>query len=298
MAKRLFSFVLIVAIFFSVSILPTLRLFADDDVGVSAVVGSVPVEGTDDGVGGGGGGSSNTAIELSGWAYPLSHVSVLKDGQLSVTTIAGPDAKFFISIKNLHQGNYTFSIYSEDDALRRSTIFTFPVFISSDITTTISGIFLSPTIGIDKTEVRQGDTLSIFGQTVPSGAVTIQVNSDIPHFFSTIATTAGVYFYNLDTSFLELGDHTTKSKSTLPNENQISPFGELVNFKVGDENILVNPSACIPADLNCDGRVNLIDFSIMAYWYGRTTTPTAIDLSHDGIITLADFSILAYYWTG
>jgi hypothetical protein len=268
----------------------------NEDVAISATVVSV----TEDlgGGGGGGGGSSSTSIELSGWAYPLSHVSLLKDGQLAVTTLAGPDAKFFISIDNLNQGNYTFSIYSEDDALRRSTIFTFPVYITNNITTTISGIFLSPTIGINKSEVRWGDTLTIFGQTVPSSSVTIQVNSEIPHFFNTLAATSGVYLYNLDTSILEFGDHTTKSKSTLVNQNQISPFGELVNFKVGTENVLVNPDECIPADLNCDGNVNLVDFSIMAYWYSRINPPTHVDLSHDGVITLVDFSIIAYYWTG
>ncbi len=52
-------------------------------------------------------------------------------------------------------------------------------------------------------------------------------------------------------------------------------------------------------DLNGDGRVDLIDFSILAYWWGRAVEPGACyDLNHDGKVTLADFSILAYHWTG
>jgi len=52
-------------------------------------------------------------------------------------------------------------------------------------------------------------------------------------------------------------------------------------------------------DVNGDGKVNLADFSILAYWYKRPLTDAAkaqVDLNNDGKITLADFSILAYYW--
>ena len=60
-----------------------------------------------------------------------------------------------------------------------------------------------------------------------------------------------------------------------------------------------NSCGTLIGDLNCDGRVNIIDFSIMAYWYNKKTTPpTKIDLNGDGKITLIDFSIMAFYWTG
>jgi hypothetical protein len=60
---------------------------------------------------------------------------------------------------------------------------------------------------------------------------------------------------------------------------------------------------CGKADLNCDGRVNLVDFSIAAYWYKRPLNDAfkAIEkdrLNGDGKIDLIDFSIMAYYWTG
>lgn len=51
------------------------------------------------------------------------------------------------------------------------------------------------------------------------------------------------------------------------------------------------------ADVNGDGAVDLLDFSILAYWYGRPHPPQEIDLNHDGKISLIDFSVLAYYWT-
>ena len=45
-------------------------------------------------------------------------------------------------------------------------------------------------------------------------------------------------------------------------------------------------------------KVNIVDFSITAFWYNRPSPPPAIDLNKDGKVNLVDFSILAYYWTG
>lgn len=53
----------------------------------------------------------------------------------------------------------------------------------------------------------------------------------------------------------------------------------------------------IGGDLNYDGRVDLIDFSILAYWYQKPNPPAHIDLSKNGIVELADFSIVSFYWT-
>jgi hypothetical protein len=59
------------------------------------------------------------------------------------------------------------------------------------------------------------------------------------------------------------------------------------------------PTGCATAgDMNTDCRVNLIDFSILAYWYKKAGVPASVDLNGDGKVTIVDFSILAYYWTG
>ena len=77
-----------------------------------------------------------------------------------------------------------------------------------------------------------------------------------------------------------------------------------VNFEVGTKNITKGPAKCpIKADLNNDCKVNLIDFSIAAYWYKRPLSDAfknveKLELNGDGKITLTDFSIMAYYWTG
>jgi hypothetical protein len=177
----------------------------------------------------------------------------------------------------------------------------FPVTVTQGSTTTISGIYIAPTIAVDKNSVKQGDNLSIFGQTVPTSSVTIQVNSDKAIFAQTFADGDGVYLYNLDTAQLEIGQHSTKSKSVYKKE--ISDYGATVAFSVTEIALPPDESGCGRADMNCDGRVNLVDFAIAGYWYKRTLSPdfAAIEggrLSGDGQVNLTDFAIMAFYWTG
>ncbi len=251
--------------------------------------------------GGGGGGASytQTGIVFSGRAYPLSRVSILKDAQLAVTTIAGPDSKFKVNLSNLSPGNYLFSVYSEDSNQIRSNSFTFPVYITNGVVTEVGGIFIAPTVALDKSQVRKGDDIAIFGQTAVASDVTIQVNSEQQFFAQTKADANGIYLYNFDTTPLEYGNHSTKTKSA--KDAEISPYSLAVPFVVGNTSILVKPREKVcdkRGDVNTDCRINLVDFSIAAYWYKRAAPPASIDLNKDGKVDLIDFSIMAFNWTG
>lgn len=52
-----------------------------------------------------------------------------------------------------------------------------------------------------------------------------------------------------------------------------------------------------PGDINRDGRVDLVDFSILLYNWGMPKNPQA-DFNEDGVVDLVDFSIMLYHWTG
>ncbi len=249
--------------------------------------------------GGGGGGYSSliTGVTFSGRAYPLSKVSVLKDGQLAITTIAGPDANFNISLSGLSSGDYIFAVFGEDSQGRRSTLFTFPTLITIGATASISGIFLAPTIAVDKSEVKRGENIAIFGQSAPNSEITVSVHSGEGFFGKTKADKDGVYLYNFDTTPLAIEQHSTKSKSAIG--GAISSFSKTISFAVGTKTVFAQATAGpIKGDLNGDKRVNLVDFSIAAYWYKRPSPPTLVDLNSDGKIDLVDFSIMAFYWTG
>ncbi|MCK4892217.1 MAG: hypothetical protein KAS78_06135, partial [Candidatus Pacebacteria bacterium] len=235
---------------------------------------------------GGGGGTIPipppvASVIFSGRAYPKRTVTLLKDAQVAATTVAGLDANFQIDLSGLSSGNYIFSIYSEDGEGRRSSLFTFPISIAQGATTKVGGIFISPTIDVDKSEVKKGDNISIFGQSVSEAEITIEINSDQPFFDKIKADEDGVYLYNFDTSVLKIDQHFTKSKSAINGE--ISPYSQAVSFKVGTETIDKEQEEreSSKGNLNDDNKVNLIDFSIMAFWYNRSSPPDNVDLNSD-----------------
>jgi len=252
------------------------------------------------GGGGGGGGSSyvppQTTISFSGRAYPLTTITLLKDAQIVAMTVAGPDAKFQITLTSLLAGNYIFSLYSQDKEGQRSSLQTLPISITDGVTIDIGGIFIAPTINVDKSEIRWGGNLTIFGQSITQSEVTIIVNSKQDFFIKTQTDKDGVYLYNFDTTQLEVGQHFTKSKVSFAEE--ISPFSKSIGFIVGSKTVLKKISGEFKGDLNNDNRINLVDFSVAAYWYKKSSPPPSIDLNNDGKIDLVDFSIMAFYWTG
>lgn len=285
-----------------------LDFFGDPVVTSSQVLAlpAAPVD-TGGGAGGGGGGGGGvastpqTTVIFSGRAYPKSTITLLKDAQVVATTVAGADANFQITLSGLTGGNYIFSIYSEDSQSNRSSLLSFPVGVTAGATTNVGGIFIAPTINVDKSQVKKGDNIAIFGQSSPNADVTIVVNSENEIFAKTKSDTGGAYLYNFDTTVLELGEHSTKSKAAVNNE--ISSFGKAVGFSVGDKTITKTETKFLKGDLNKDGKVNLIDFSIAAYWYKRSISaafkPVEIErLNGDGKVDLVDMSIIAYHWTG
>ena len=220
-----------------------------------------------------------------------------------VVTKSGPDAKFEIKLSSLDAGTYSFGIWSDDDNGLRSTTQTFNISITYGVTTVISGIFLSPTISVDKIEVKKGDILNFLGKTAPQAQISLVINSDTEVMKKVVANDSGVWFYKFDTLEIDKGDHSGRSRATQADD--MSPFSQLVFFKVGDKNVISPPIKKCPerADLNSDCRVDLVDFSIAAYWWKRPLSSSFAviekdKLNGDGTIDLVDFSIMAYYWTG
>lgn len=255
------------------------------------------------GGGGGGGGYSSppifqTSAIFRGIAYPSSKVTLLENGQVVAVTQSGPDAKFEVDLSDGTPGTYNFGVWAMDPAGNRSTIQTFQIFLTTGATTIISGIFFPPTISADKISVKQGDLLTLLGYTTPQATVTVVVHSNNTFTDNVTSSDEGTWLYKLPTDNLALGAHTANARAAAGGD--ITTDSASVNFTVGSENVSApQAQTCVLiGDLNGDCRVDLIDFSIMAYWYERENPPALVDLNHDGKIDLIDFSILAYYWTG
>lgn len=262
--------------------------------------------GSSGGGGSGGGGSGGIlpgipapAVSFEGIAYPGSTIIVLRNGQIAASVPASPDARFTVSLTGLSVGAYTFGVYAVDTNGVRSVLQTFSVSVTGGVSTGISGIFLPPTISIDKTSVKRGEPLTLFGMAAPSSTVTVLVNSETELIAHASTSALGIWRHVLDTTALEMGSHTAQAQSKLP--DGISSLSGSVSFKVGTVTVPAKKTGCAGADLTNDCRVNIVDFSVLAFWYKRPLTEEAVltvDLNHDGKVNIADFSILAYHWTG
>lgn len=254
--------------------------------------------------GGGGGGAppppiptGNASINLKGLASPGAAVFVLKDGAVAATTTADPTAGFNITLTGLATAVYSFTVYAEDIGGIRTSTNNFVESLTDGVASTVDNIFLAPSIGVDHSIIKQGDTLNIFGYTAPSSSVTVFTNSLQQYVNKVTAGNTGAWFQAFNTAVLDQGAHTTRSQSA--KGNMLTAYSNTVGFQVGDKSVAITPGECKKSDFNCDGRVNLTDFSILLFNWNKTNPINAkADINKDGIVNLIDFSILLFDWTG
>jgi hypothetical protein len=164
-------------------------------------------------------------------------------------------------------------------------------------------IILGPTLSLNRGEVRRGDTLLLFGYSVPRSMVRITVSEALPVTVVKVRTNDdGFYQYRLDTAFLASGQYQVFVQ-TFTNDNQLSQKSGPRFFGVGQRSVAISFPRRFPSfvDISQDGRIMLIDLSILAYWYGRPLPERMrqrVDLNDNGRVDLVDLSILAYYLTG
>lgn len=244
--------------------------------------------------------TSDTAI-FRGVAYPGSVVSVLRNGVIVAEAPAAPNGTFEVQLRNLAQGTYSFGIRAEDTERLISKLLTFSIFVTQGIVTVVDGISIPPTITSDKVEVKYGDDIIFLGRSAPNSEVRLSFVGGVEILKRTTANSQGSWSYKLNSAEIGLGDKTAKARYI--REDDLSPYSLEIDFRVGDTNRLRAKLSELSGfrrrcDLNNDNRVNLLDFSIMAFWYKRTGFPAKVDLSSDNQINLTDLSILAYCWTG
>ena len=134
--------------------------------------------------------------------------------------------------------------------------------------------------------------MSIYGQTAPESKIEISDESTEAIIGKTVASEEGDWEYPFSTKVLDDGLHTARAKAT-SSEGLLSSYSKVLNFYIGEGALA---GICPNADLNSDGKVNLVDFSILLYSWG--TANACADQNNDGKVNLPDFSIMMYYWTG
>ncbi len=272
---------------------------------------SVPGAGTG-GSGGAGsfaGGSSllfQSGVTISGYAPANSSVTLLKDGVLQRAVQAQSNGAFSGNISGLERGTYTFVAFATDGSSRKTSRFSSTLTLNSGTNNAISGVVLSPTIAADSESVAVGTDVRISGVGVPNSVVGILVR-DVPaaeqagiakeYSASTspenASGTGGAWEFTVPARDLKRGTYEMKVKTVMPSAS--SEYSAPVFVGYGEEPTKKTDSGN-RSDINGDGKVNLVDFSILlTHW--NEEDPDA-DINEDGIVNLADFSILLFNWTG
>lgn len=261
-------------------------------------------------VGGGGGGFTppSSILVLKGRTSPEAILTILKDGQIFIIgQKADALGNFEMRIFDISAGVHTFSFMAMDREGRESIAFSITFTLSEGMTTTISGILLPPTI-----ELYKGSLIK--GETAPQSEVSIHFTAEgKEEIIKKIkAKTDGTWSYELAEANPEEKTRYLIKVSAVSADGLVSIFSLSQNFYFEGVLAPVAPGVPeipevpevpeipkipkIPADLNGDERVNLVDFSILLYWWGEYDIK--VDLNKDGTVGLVDFSIMMYYWTG
>lgn len=244
--------------------------------------------------------SSDAAI-FRGVAYQGSTISLTRNGEVIAMVPANPDGTFDLRIRNIDAGTYSFGIRATDAQGLSSKLVLFTVYITPGIATIVDGIFIPPTVTSDKIEVKKGEKIIFSGTSVAYAEVRLSVSAATEFLKKIQANASGTWTYAFDSSVLDIGDYEAKAKSLTA--SSLSMYSDPLTFRVGDVTRMRPKTSSLfgfrkRCDLNDDNRVNLLDFSIMAFWYKRLGFPAKVDLNTDNKINLTDLSILAYCWTG
>lgn len=262
--------------------------FADSGGGSSSGGGGSSSGGSDREVG-------NTRVSIQGKAYPNVTVTILIDGESVGTVRTNNKAEFTFNV-DVDPGTASVSFWANDNANTRSATVNTTFDITQGAVTNLNGILIPPTIRASETKVNPGAQITLSGQTIPNATVEVSIDNG-KKTLSATSDANGNWSVPFDTSTVTVDTHTVKARfitgsGALKNE---STYGTALSLFVGVEGKTTSNS-----DLNRDGKVNLIDFSILIFWWGTpggNSNPPA-DINGNGKVGLEDFSILLFNWTG
>lgn len=272
-----------------------LTITESENVSVSAIVGNETVTITP------GGGSivlplNRSGVGFSGYAYPKGKVTLLKNTVFVSSVIADETGFFSISTTEPYNSAHIYTLYADDINQERSLLLNYPLVLSTATFTQISNILFAPTVVTDKMESQSSDSLIIEGYGRPQKQIVITIKEGpmVKKMYETTTNQFGKYSFTIALDSFPNATYIISAK--YKDDLRVS---KLVSVIIGKKTIpRESDTGILPGDCSLDRKINLTDFSILAYWYGRSNPPVCIDTNKDGIINLVDFSILAYYWTG
>lgn len=271
--------------------------------------GSSPTGGDGSGSSSGGGGGSGSgtgtklpqaSVAIDGWAYPGSTIHVIQDGVSVSDFSAGSGGVFDELIEGLDRGSYSFGLYAVDSTGVRSATYATTLWLRSDTLNQLSNVMLPPTLTVPETTVQPGSPITVTGYTASNANVTVWLRPKLAQvstgdvIATTTAATNGAWTLTVPTEGVPVGTYELVAQAAMPDGSVESDKSARKTIGVGVE--VARDDCKSTGDLNCDGSVNLVDFSILLFNWASTAE--VADINSDGTVSLPDFSIMLFYWTG
>ncbi len=252
---------------------------------------------------GGGGGSSgggdrdlgDTQVNVTGLTFPRATVNIMLDSD-SVGTVRANNSGGFDFSTNASPGTVSMGFWTTDASGVRSVTFNTTFDVTQGAITNVAGIIVPPTISVNDATINPGDTITFSGQAVPNATIEVQIGAPL-RTQRTTSDANGTWSLVYPTSGLKADTYAVKARSVSGTGaiTSQSSYSTVLQLFVGVDG---QPSSS--SDLNTDGSVNLVDFSILIFWWqtnGGDSDPPA-DINRNGRVSIEDFSILLFNWTG
>jgi cysteine-rich repeat protein len=257
--------------------------------------------GSSGGASGGGGGAKkdvgSTLVNITGKAYPSRTINFLLDGSNIGSAQSNSSGAFEFSTK-ASPGTATLGIWALDLYGTKSITLGNTFDVTQGAVTNLNDLLLPPSIKVSQANFNPGDTITVTGQSVPNATINLYIdkNSSSP-VASGQSDGNGVWSIAYNTKGLDASTHVLRARSLTgaPPLQVQSSLSSSVQLSAG-----VGGKVTTSSDLNRDTKVNLIDFSILIFWWqtnGGNSDPSA-DINGNGKVSLEDFSILLFNWTG
>lgn len=244
------------------------------------------------GSGGTSGSGVLTGVIFSGYAYPNATVNIWKNGSPLTTTTSNDTGYFTIKLDEDYTPSTLYTLYAEDSLQRRSLLLNYPVAIKTGALTRVTNILFPPTLVIDKTQAKESDSLTVSGYAIPNKSLSVIIEGSQSKQITTTSSSEGTYQFAVPLTGLPKGNYTIYLQYTDDIKGST-----VIAFTIANSTVpTTDTTVSLLGDCNADEVINLVDFSVMAFWYGKDNPPKCVDTNNDGIINLVDFSILAFYW--
>jgi hypothetical protein len=238
-----------------------------------------------------------SSLNITGYTAPNAFVTLTENGSVLGTTVASGLGDFTFPLTGLDPGSHTYVMFSSDSVGRSTSANTLTLYLLGSTTTNVSGIILSPSIEINKSEIASGETITVNGTAKPSSLINIFLEAPL-RSYSVNSAANGTWSFTLsasETGSLSPGQYQiyTNVQDGIGSQSITSPT---VTFRVDTPDSSNPAPSCniSRGDLNCDNITNLVDFSILLFHW--QTNHKVADINGDGMVNLTDFSIMMFYF--